>query len=475
MNRKGKKILFWFTAVLLLMGVLGETPVVQRLFWPLKINDIKFFHIPDNRLRFKVIVTTNRKGSVYLKYWALRSKDTLYTLLSPAAKVNTLYITNTVAKTDYRFEVVALKGAETATSKEHGFSTKSIYQATPYFDLVEVDSTFAGKMKGRYFLTQIMTEPGSLVIIDDKGNIVWYQPFKKGVKVANWTPYHTVLAIIGPEKIMSSGGDEIIEVDLQGKVLRNFKVGKGGMDKRVHHEVRYDHHKNIYALTFDQKIFDLSTVGGIKRDTVHGDGIVMFNQAGKKTWEWSVLDHLDPLKDSLILKHKKDWVHANSVFRDKEGNFLISYRDLNQMWKVSYPSGKVIWKFGEGGDFPLKGNELFSGQHAAHWLSNGLLLFLDNGMKNHLTRGIAFSLDQQHKTAAAKFIVPLAKDYFTPAKGNVSLMDNNFLLFCLTDPRSFLITDLKGKILWNMQVGGDPYRLEEIMGFQLPKPVLKPL
>ncbi|WP_442589717.1 aryl-sulfate sulfotransferase [Pedobacter sp. AW31-3R] len=473
MSKKGKIILFWFTAVLLLAGILGEMPAVQRLLWPLTVKDIKFFHIPENRLRFKVSVTTNRKSKAYLRYWTVNGKDTLYTALSAEAKVNTLFITNTVANTDYRFEVVAMKGTEVAKSKEHGFQTESIYQATPYFDLAYVDPDFAGKMKGKYFLTQILTEPGSMVIIDDRGNIVWYQPFKKGVKVTHWTPHHTVLAIIGAEKIVSSGGDEIIEVDLSGKVLRNFKVGKGDMDKRVHHEVRYDKDKNIYALTFDKKGFDLSTVGGIKRDTVHGDGIVMFNQAGKKQWEWSVLDHLDPLKDTLILKHKKDWVHANSVFRDKEGNFLISYRDLNQVWKISYPSGKVIWKFGEGGDFPLKDNELFSGQHAAHWLNDGSLLFLDNGMKKHLTRGISFVLDEQHKTASAKFIVPLGKDYFTPAKGNVSLMDTNTLMFCLTDPRSFLITDLKGKVLWNMEVGGDPYRLEEIKGFQLPEPSLQ--
>lgn len=469
MHKKGK-IILCSALVILLAGGLWQFNAVKQIVLPLRIADIKFFHMPDNRLRFKLVVTTNRSGKCYLKYWAEHSKDTLYSALSADARVNEIYVTNAIAKTDYKFKVVAVKGTELVESKEYGFQAKSIYQATPYFDLAYSDPKVEAQLKDHFFLTQILTEPGSIVVIDYKGNIVWYQPFKKAVKVSHWTPSHTALAILGAENIPSSGGDEIVEVDLNGKILLNLKVGRGDMDKMVHHEVRQDHDKNIYALTFDKKIFDLSTVGGLKRDTVHGDGIVVFNPSGKKTWEWSMLDHLDPLKDSLILKRKKDWVHANSVFKDKDGNFLISYRDLNQVWKVNYPSGKVMWKLGEGGDFALAKDDLFSGQHAAHTLSNGLLLMLDNGLKTKLSRGMAFVLDEKSKKAVSKFTIPLPKDYFTPAKGNVELINDTYLLFCLTEPRTFLITDLKGKIVWDMKVGGDPYRLEHIEGFKISKP-----
>jgi arylsulfate sulfotransferase len=131
------------------------------------------------------------------------------------------------------------------------------------------------------------------------------------------------------------------------------------MDKLVHHEVRKDKSGNIYAMTFTKKIVDLSSVKGRVKDTVNGDGVVMFNRAGKKIWEWSVLDHLDPLKDPEILKHKKDWVHGNAAFRLDNGDFLVSFRDLNQVWKVEYKTGKVLWKFGEKGDFSLKPELIF--------------------------------------------------------------------------------------------------------------------
>ena len=239
-----------------------------------------------------------------------------------------------------------------------------------------------------------------------------------------------MLAILGAEAIPSSGGDEIVEIDLSGKVLTRLEVGKGDMDKMVHHEVRLDEDGNIYALTFDKKVFDLSSVGGSVKDTVKADGIVVFNRAGKKLWEWSVLDHLNPLKEENILERKKDLVHANSVFKQKDGDFLISYRDLNQIWKIDHKTGKVIWKFGKGGDFKMKPTDSFSAQHDAHINENNDLMILDNGTENKISRGLSFSLDEKTKEAVSKINITLPKDYFTTAKGNAQIF-NKRSVFCI--------------------------------------------
>jgi arylsulfate sulfotransferase len=473
MRRRYKVILSIATGLALVAILLFWNDTFNGLIFPLKIKTVQLVNLPDNRLRFKVLVTTNQKSSAYLKYWSHNSKDTLYSDLSKDSLHHTLNVMCTVAKTDYTFEVVAVRGEDSISSNPYHFETKPIYQATPYFDLVSMDPSIEKEMKGRYFLTQILTQPGSMVIINYKGDIVWYEPFKKGVKVTNWTPQHTILSIIGAEKIPSSGGDEIVETNLAGKQVLHLQVGKGDMDKMVHHEVRYDNEGNIYALTFDKKVFDLTKAKGLPRDTVHGDGIVVFNKAGRKIWEWSMLDHLDPLGDPLILKHKKDWVHANSLFKDTDGNFLISYRDLNQVWKVDYKTGKVLWKLGIGGDFLLKENELFYAQHAVHFDEAHHLVMLDNGTKTGITREITFNIDEAHKKAEAISIITLPKAYFTTAKGNAYAIDGDKMMFCLTDPRAFLITNKSGKILWNIQVGGDPYRLEEASGFLFKKPIIK--
>lgn len=429
-------------------------------------------NLPGNRLRFKVTVTCNVAAKACLKYWKIGDKDTLYTDVTGQAAIDTISILNTEALTRYRFQAIAFNKYSKFISKTHDFSTQLIYHATPYFVRDVMDSTFEPELHNRYFLTQILTEPGSLVILNNKGNIVWYEPFKKGVKVSHWTDKGTILCIAGAEKIPSSGGDEIYDTDLNGNVLRHLKVGDGNMDKLVHHEVRYDKAGNIYALTFTQKIVDLSSVKGKKADTVHGDGIVVFNPDNKKIWEWSILDHLDPLKEPKILKLKKDWVHGNSLFRAKDGNFLISFRDLSQLWKVEYPSGKVLWKMGENGDFKIDSSNMFSGQHAVQIDEFGQLMMLDNGAKRKQTRAMAFKIDERLKTAVAQFKVPLAKEYFTATKGNCTLFDHNKILFCLTDPKVFLITNMQGKILWRVNLAGDPYRIEEAKGFLRNRPFI---
>ena len=441
-------------------------------FSEVKIEHIQLMNTPGNRLRFRVTITCNINSKACLKYWKLGTNDTLYTNVTAPGKTDTIDILNTEAESHYRFQVIAYNGHSTCLSRLHDFETQLIYHATPYFDLDTVDSKFEPEIHNKYFLTQILTEPGSLVIINSKGNIVWYQPFKKGVKVSHWTSKGTILCIVGSEKIPSSGGDEIYEMNLAGKILRHLKVGTGDMDKLVHHEVRFDNAGNIYALTFTKKPFDLSPAGGSKKDTVHGDGIVVFNKSGKKIWEWSILDHLDLVNYPNILKAKKDLVHGNALFRDKDGNFIISFRDISQFWKVAYPGGKVLWKIGEKGDFKIDTADTFSGQHSVHINEYGQLMMLDNGAKSKISSAMAFTIDTLNKRIVKQFRVPLAKEYFTATKGNAALFDHNKILFCLTDPKVFLITNMQGKILWKVNLAGDPYRLEEVKGFLKNKPFI---
>jgi hypothetical protein len=62
---------------------------------------------------------------------------------------------------------------------------------------------------------------------------------------------------------------------------------------------------------------------------------------------------------------------------------------------------------------------------------------------------MVFNLDTVHETAVEQFRVPLANEYFTATKGNVALFDHGYTR----------------KILWKVDLAGDPYRLEEARGF----------
>jgi len=444
--------------VLIVIGIL----TLYRALQPLNIKEIELHYLPENRLRVRVNVTTNKSSSVQVKYWLDGGRDTLWSDTYADRSDHAVILYNLLPQRQYAYQVKAQRGSDTDWSNVYSIETKSIYHATPYFTLDSIADPIREDMRSRYFLTQILTEPGAAVIINGLGDMVWYEPFSKGVKVSSWTPDRTVLCIVGSEDIPSSGGDEIVEVNLRGEYVKHFKVGQGDMDKMVHHEVRKDADGNIYTITFDHKVFDLSAVGGGPADTVKADGIVIFNPEGKKIWEWSALDHLDVLHYPTILKDKDDLVHGNALYDDGNGYFLMSFRDLNQIWKIDKKTGDVVWKFGQDGDFTMQEDDLFFAQHYAHMNRRGELMILDNGIKRKQSRALSFKLDESARRYRRTLEVKYPSAIFSSVKGNSALFGENSVLTCLTDPRLFLLSDYDGNLLWKISIGGDPYRIEEI-------------
>jgi hypothetical protein len=462
-NSWGKKTLMAAAGLITLFLMLA---LLQRSNKTPQVRRIDFKNIADNRLRFKIDVQTEEKSDVVIKYWPKNGGDTLYSTASQNKNLHSLWIVNAQPKTNYQFKAFAHNKYGRTQSKVYAFTSDAIFQATPFLSLDLIDTTYAAKLSDKYFLTQKLDQPGAVIILDAQGEIVWYESFQKGVRVSNWTNRRTVLCILGHDSIPFSGGDEIVEITLSGEIITHLVRGQGDMDKVVHHDVRFDDHNNIYALTFDWRTFDLSSVGGTKQDSILGDGIVVFNKQGKKLWEWSVFDHIDPLQDPKILKDRRDWLHANSLIKDTDGSFLISFRDLNQIWKVDATTGKVKWKFGKNGDFKLPDQYLFSGQHGTHACGINELLMLDNGLQSNLTRVLSFKLDTLSKQAVKTVEIKMPEEYFSIPKGSAYQIDRDKYLLCLSQPRVLMIIDTKGKTLWKVIMGGDPYRVEFVENFK---------
>ena len=94
-------------------------------------------------------------------------------------------------------------------------------------------------------------------------------------------------------------------------------------------------------------------------------------------FEWRSLDHVWPEtsmasggSDGLDTFHAFDYFHLNSVDENEEGDFLISSRHLNAVFKVSRADGRIIWRLSndESSSFALQDIQLY-GQHHARWRS----------------------------------------------------------------------------------------------------------
>lgn len=414
-----------------------------------------------NNLRFSLSFKTPRPATAYVSIWPKAAPSEVNnTRLTAWGSTHELSLFNLKPQTDYQFKIFGQEeGGCQYQSKLYGFRSGTVPIGIP-----KPQWTFneTSPING-YLFIQKRTSPGSIYIMDGRGEVVWYQQFSRRVKLSHWTPERTMLILLGDETHKNSAGDEIVEMDLSGRELLKLKSGKADFQDIVHHEVIKDSVGNIIMLVYDVRHFDLSSVGGKKDEKVIGDAIVKLDREGKELWRWSVYDIRNPLDDPAILDKKNDWGHANAVSVDKDGHYLVSFRDWNQIWKVDADNGKLIWKLGEGGDFIMDQDDYFNGQHAIHINKNGDYMLFDNGREYGNSRALAFHLDEVRMTAKTTLKAGYPNTLFTDAMGSAYLMDNDNVLLCSPHAHTIAVSDKAGKILASSFTGlSDPYRCEYI-------------
>jgi hypothetical protein len=254
-----------------------------------------------------------------------------------------------------------------------------------------------------------------------------------------------------------------VEYDLYGNEKFHLNLSDSDPPMEAHHEVRYDKNGDILTLIYQNKIYDLTKLGGNSEKNVLGDKIVKLDKNGKVLWEWSVFDYCDPLQDRTILRSASDWSHANSLAIDTDGNYLISFRNFNQVWKINAHNGEIIWKLGKGGDIKLAKGEFFSGQHAFHVNTDGNYMVFDNGRENRRTRVLTYSIEEKSKIGSVGLKIDLPEDLYCDKMGSAYMMSNENILICAPRTNSIVVIDKNGIIKAHANVGiPDPYRAEYV-------------
>ena len=166
-------------------------------------------------------------------------------------------------------------------------------------------------------------------------------------------------------------------------------------------------------------------------------------------------------------------MHANSLNYDKDGNYLISFYNNGQIWKIDAHTGKVIWKFGKGGDVAMPAECNFTQAHAAHINQQGNLMFFDNGVEKNQSGVFAMKLDQANKTSKIDMHIQLPKQVFNGRMGSAYMINDTSVLVCCSKRHIMVLADRKGVLLWTMETAMPSYRAEFIKGDAL-APYLKP-
>lgn len=186
----------------------------------------------------------------------------------------------------------------------------------------------------------------------------------------------------------------------------------------------------------------------IRRDIKYGNGLYSMSES--------------PWMTRKFCQKKMTGGHANVIGIDKDSNYLVSFYDMNHIWKINSKSSELMWIFGKNGDFEMDTDDYFSGQHAVQINHEGTFMLFDNGINRYISRALSFTMDQQNKRVKKVIDATLEEEYYTGRSGSAYLLENGKILQCSSNREIVLLTDRTRKVLWYIRPLELTYRTEYV-------------
>jgi hypothetical protein len=239
---------------------------------------------------------------------------------------------------------------------------------------------------------------GTHALYDMAGNPVWYLPELGGIIKENSQLRDMKLSQKGTITFVVDG--KAFEVDYHGKILwqgpNGRKMAKDTM-QGYHHEITKMSNGHNMVLAFEplvkpqaiprdgnrQKADSMRARNRMNRKPRFGE-VEEYDETGKLVWMWSASSYFANANLDFYMRANgmpEYDVHMNSFFFDEKNKAIyVGFRNIGQILKVSYPSGKVIAVYGE-----MKyakdsmENHFFCGQHSIKISEKGYLYIYNNG------------------------------------------------------------------------------------------------
>ena len=283
-----------------------------------------------------------------------------------------------------------------------------------------------------------------LVAVDAQGKVVWYR-FLEGLGIGLHVDEQS--RIYSTETALTA-----LRIDPFGQTSTEWNMADLGYDT-AHHEVLGLPDDGMAIMSSELRTVPgwVDETTGIELDfDVVGDLLLTFDASGEKTWEWSMLDHIDPLEHHTVDLHgtfwmrppyedveaPKDWSHGNAMVANGD-SWLGSYRNLDWLVQVDPSTDEIEWILGPEGDFELaSGGRWFSRQHAPEVQANGNILLYDNGNaradaeegEQPWSRVVEYALDHETNTVTEVWSWDGGERYFCPIVGDVNVLENDNMI-----------------------------------------------
>lgn len=359
---------------------------------------------------------------------------------------------------------------------------------------------------------------GTRALYDMSGNPLWVLPNIKGVtddasviRDFKITPQNTITFF---------SRVNAYEVDYDGKILwQGPNTGAISRDSNEHYHHEFTRRPNGNYLIAGNTSYKLMLPTNINDAIVKGDPTIIkendtfykviecgtlieYDTAGNVVWSWLSENYF--AKEQFFTKVSEKpgalpntRTHMNAFFFDEKRNMIyISFRDVNRVIKIAYPSGEVLAEYGEN-NIPgkhMQGDAFFYRQHGCMINSNGDLYLFNNNMParmGQLTNAksslVVMKEPKSDKETLEKiFEVRCDIDTFASgisgSGGNVLELSNGDYMICMGSTNRIFFTKTNRRMVWNGLIemkGNDniwapysSYRAYPVEGLEILKKVI---
>lgn len=215
---------------------------------------------------------------------------------------------------------------------------------------------------------------------------------------------------------------KLVEYDASGRVAWSH------VDPYQHHDARRLDDGAVYAAFSELSEAEKKLVpGGIPGSETeggpYGEVIREVNEAGETVWDWNFLSFGPDTHPLYRNSNRWSYGHTNTVCPLADGNYLVSSKNMNLLFIVERPTGRVVWEFQD---------DALSGQHDAQMLDNGnILVFANGAYAADLHHSQVWEIDPSANKVVWRYV---AKDdmtsFFSPHMSGAQRLPSGNTLIC---------------------------------------------
>lgn len=301
----------------------------------------------------------------------------------------------------------------------------------------------------------VLSIPDGPVIVDNEGRVVWYR-YDPDITLVNFQAHasgdYTTYGLtndVRAYRVLDELGRETGRISCVGYETRP-------------HEIRVLSDGRALVMCDDFRQEDLSEYGGSATADVIWTVIQLLDADGSLLWEWHTADHFDVTDTALLSLEGVDVLnltHGNSIDIDTDGNYLFSFRNLNEVTKVDAITGQVLWRWGgRRNEFTLLGDPKgsFEQQHGVRRVGPGEIQFLDNSYQAP-SRFLRYSVDESSRTATLEWEYVDGPEVHTQVGGNTQVYPDGGGLVSIGRAGRVVEVDPAGNRRWELTGIDDLY------------------